>query len=97
MSKSASDRIRLGLTGSLLACGVLFSGAAEAKHGKMMQVELINMQRATMENGAKATVYVVKMDGHMMVAIPANHISDSLRRQLFRTPCKQNFGTGYCS
>ncbi|PNG25269.1 hypothetical protein [Methylocella silvestris] len=97
MAKSASDLISLGLTGALLACGVLFSGAAEAKPGKMMQVELIKMQRATMANGAKATVYIVKMDGHMMVAIPSNQISDSLRRQLFRTPCKQNFGTGYCS
>jgi hypothetical protein len=34
-------------------------------------------------DGKTATVYVVKMNGHVMVAIPEENIPDALHQQLF--------------
>jgi hypothetical protein len=71
------------ITAALVTAAVLFAATAEAKHGKMMQVELVKSQEVTMDGGKKATVYVVKMDGHVMVAIPEDSIPDALHQQIF--------------
>lgn len=72
------------ITAALVTAAVLFAvGAEAAKHGKMMRVEVMKSQEATMENGSKATVYIVKMNGHTMVAIPEEGIPDALHQQLF--------------
>jgi hypothetical protein len=71
------------ITAALVTAAVLLSATAEAKHGKMMKVEMIKSQEVTMDGGKKATVYVVKMDGHVMIAIPEDAIPDALHQQLF--------------
>lgn len=72
------------ITAALVTAAVLFSATADAKkHGKMMEVEMVKSQEVTMDGGKKATVYVVKMDGHVMVAIPEDAIPDALHQQLF--------------
>ena len=71
------------ITAALVTAAVLFAATAEAKHGKMMRVEMVKSQEVTMDGGKKATVYVVKMDGHVMVAIPEDAIPDALHQQLF--------------
>ncbi len=70
------------ITAALVTAAVLFAVTAEAKHGKMMQVEMVKSQDVTMD-GKTATVYVVKMNGHVMVAIPEENIPDALHQQLF--------------
>ncbi|PNG25272.1 hypothetical protein [Methylocella silvestris] len=82
MSIPTSTLMFRTLAGAALAAGVLFAGVAEAKT-RMMHVQLLKSQQATFENGSKATVYVVKMNGHTMVAIPAENIPDALHQQLF--------------
>ena len=64
--------------------GAALFAAAGAAEAKMMEVELVKQQEVTLADGAKATVYVVKMDGHMMVALPADKIPDGLHQQLFK-------------
>jgi hypothetical protein len=72
------------ITAALVTVAVLFAvAAAEAKHGKMMKVEMVKSQEVSMEGGKKATVYVVKMNGHTMIAIPEESIPDALHQQLF--------------
>lgn len=71
------------ITAALVTAAVLFALAAEARHGKMMKVEMVKSQEVTMADGSKATVYVVKMEGHTMVAIPEDKIPDALHQQLF--------------
>lgn len=68
------------MTAVLVTAATLFAVAAEAK--KMMQVEMVKSQEVTMD-GKKATVYVVKMNGHTMIAIPEENIPDALHQQLF--------------
>jgi hypothetical protein len=71
------------ITAALVTAAVLFAVTAEAKHGKMIRVEMLKSQEVTMAGGEKATVYIVKMDGHTMVAIPEDKIPDALHQQLF--------------
>jgi hypothetical protein len=59
----------------------MFAFAAEAK---MMEVEMLKSQEVTLADGTKTTVYVVKMDGHTMVALPEDKIPDALHQQLFK-------------
>jgi hypothetical protein len=68
-------------TAALIAAGVIF--AAGASEAKTMQVDLIKSQEVTTADGSKATVYVVKMHGHTMVAIPEDKIPDALHQQIF--------------
>lgn len=70
------------LTAALVTAAVLFAATAEAKK-HMMEVEMVKSQEVTMTDGSKATVYVVKMNGHTMVAIPEDKIPDALHQQLF--------------
>lgn len=84
------------IAAALLAATFLFTAAAEANHRKMMQMEFVKSQEVTMAHGSKATVYVVKMNGHMMVVVPSEKIGDPLYQQLFRHSCSQDYGTGYC-
>jgi hypothetical protein len=72
------------ITAALITAAVLFAATAEAKHGKMMKVEMVKSQEVTMEGGKSATVYVVKMNGHTMIAIPEESIPDALHQQLFK-------------
>ncbi|PNG26627.1 hypothetical protein CR492_07460 [Methylocella silvestris] len=67
---------------AFLGATLLF--AASAVEAKMMKVELVKQQEVTLADGKKVTVYVVKMDGHMMVAMPESSIPDALHQQLFK-------------
>ena len=60
------------IAAAIAATAFLFAATAEAKHGKMMTVEMIRTQDVTLPDGKKATVYVVKMNGHMMIGIPSD-------------------------
>ena len=71
------------ITAALLTAAVFYAATAEAKHGKTMQVEMVKSQEATMADGSTATVYVIKMNGHTIVAIPEDKIPDALHQQLF--------------
>ncbi|ACK50576.1 hypothetical protein Msil_1628 [Methylocella silvestris BL2] len=66
------------------AFGAALFFAAGAVEAKMMQVELVKQQEVTLADGKKATVYVVKMNGHTMVAMPESTIPDALHQQLFK-------------
>ena len=66
---------------AFVGAAALFAVAAEAK---MMEVEMLKSQEVTLADGTKTTVYVVKMDGHMMVAFPEDRIPDALHQQLFK-------------
>ncbi len=96
-SQSNGSFIKKRLVASaLLASSLLLTATAEATHRKMMQMEVVKSQQVTMEHGSKAIVHVVKMNGHLMVVIPRERIPDPLYQQLFRHPCTQDYGTGYC-
>jgi hypothetical protein len=69
------------IVAAFIGAAALFAIAAEAK---MMEVEMLKSQEVTLADGRKTTVYVVKMDGHMMVAFPENMIPDALHQQLFK-------------
>jgi len=72
------------ITAVLVTAAVLFAATAEAKHGKMMRVQLMKTQEVTMADGTKTTAYVVEMNGGgTVVAIPADKISADLHKQLF--------------
>ncbi len=49
------------ITAALAITAILFAASAEAKHGKMIKVEMVKSQEVTMEGGKSGTVYVVKM------------------------------------
>ncbi len=70
------------ISAAVVVAAIVFAVAADAK-GKMMSVEMVKSQEVTMAEGVKATVYVVKMNGHTMVAIPEDKIPDALHQQLF--------------
>lgn len=72
------------ITAALATAAILFAASAEAKKGghHMMMVEMMKKQDVTID-GKTATVFVVKMNGHMMVAIPEENIPDALHQQLF--------------
>ncbi|MEJ0096423.1 MAG: hypothetical protein WDN46_24350 [Methylocella sp.] len=72
------------ITAALAITAILFAASAEAKHGKMIKVEMVKSQEVTMEGGKSGTVYVVKMNGHTMIAIPEESIPDALHQQLFK-------------
>lgn len=57
------------IAAAFAAAALLFTANAEAKHGKMMMVEMIKSQEVTLPDGKKAMAYVVKMNGEMMVGI----------------------------
>ena len=63
---------------------LLFAAGAQAKyhHGSRTCVEVLKAKGVMMDKG-KAHVFVVNMNGHMMVAIPAEMIPDPLHQQLF--------------
>ncbi|WP_374310000.1 hypothetical protein [Methylocella sp.] len=63
--------------------GAALSCAAAGAQAKMMEVDVMKTQEVTFPDGTKGTVYVVKMNGHMMVALPDDKTPDVLRQQLF--------------
>ena len=79
MSKSFLKNLAFAVA----ATGLLAAGEAAARP-QMMQVRLLKSQTATFPDGSSATVYVVRMNGHTMVAIPEANISDPLHQQIFR-------------
>jgi hypothetical protein len=73
------------LTATISALAVLmFAAGAQARshHGGKTCVEILKSKDVMMDKG-KAHVFVVNMNGHEMVAIPADMIPDPLHQQLF--------------
>ena len=60
-----------------------FAASAQARHRSGATcVQVLKSKDVTMEKG-RAHVFVVNMNGHMMVAIPADMVPDPLHQQLF--------------
>jgi len=79
------------LKATLAACALAFAfaatnanAAAMHHHHHRMMVEMMDHTTATLNDGTKLDVDVVKMNGHMMVAIPADELPDYLHQQIFR-------------
>ncbi|MEW6438696.1 MAG: hypothetical protein AB1508_16180 [Pseudomonadota bacterium] len=69
---------------TFLACIIFTPIAAYAKHRHhFVSVEMIRDATATMKDGTRLRVTVVKMNGHMMAAIPMNDLPDYLHQQIF--------------
>jgi len=68
------------ITAAVVTVVALFAVAARAETAKM-----IKSLEITMADGTKATVYVfeTKNGGGQLVAIPAEKISEDMRRRLF--------------
>jgi hypothetical protein len=60
------------------------AAAMHHHHHHRMSVEMMGHTTATLNDGTKLDVDIVKMDGHMMVAIPADELPDYLHQQIFR-------------
>lgn len=66
-----------------LAATILAPVAAYAKHHHhFARVEVMRNTTATMKDGTKLHVQVIKMNGHMMVAIPMHDLPDYLELQI---------------
>jgi hypothetical protein len=52
-------------------------------HHHFVSVEMMRAATATMTDGTKLHVEIVKMNGHTMVAIPMDDLPDYLHQQLF--------------
>ena len=69
---------------TFLVAAVLTPIAAYAKHHHhFVSVEMMRNTMATMKDGTKLHVQVIKMNGHMMVVIPMADLPDYLRQQIF--------------
>lgn len=72
------------ITAALMTGVVLLATAADAKHGKMMRVEMMKMQEVTMADGTKTKVFFVTMNGGAtVIAFPADKLPADLHKQLF--------------
>jgi hypothetical protein len=60
------------------------SAGAATRHHHHMSVEMMGHTTATLNDGTKLDVDIVKMNGHMMIAIPAEELPDYLHQQIFR-------------
>jgi hypothetical protein len=78
--------IKATLAAGSLALALFASSNANAAmhHHHSMTVEMMGHTTATLNDGTKLDVDIVKMDGHMMVAIPANELPDYLHQQIFK-------------
>ncbi|WP_395667155.1 hypothetical protein [Methylocella sp.] len=74
--------LKQALFAAVLGAAVSCGAVAQAK---MMEVDVVKSQEVTFADGTKGTVYLVKMDGHMMVALPEGKMPDALHQQLFRS------------
>ncbi len=79
--KNKSTKLAL----AALSVGILlFPLAAYAKHHhRFVSVEMYHSSMATMKDGTKLHVQVIKMNGRMMIAIPMADLPDYLRQQIF--------------
>ena len=59
------------------------ANAAMHHHHHRMSVEMMGHTTATLNDGTKLNVDIVKMNGHVMVAIPADELPDYLHQQIF--------------
>ncbi len=79
-----NHHVRKAALAACLAITVLAPVAAYAKHHHYFaRVEVMRSTIATMKDGTRLHVQVVKMNGHMMVAIPMHDLPDYLRQQIF--------------
>jgi hypothetical protein len=65
--------------------GVLFTplAAHPRHHHHFVSVDVMRATTATMTDGTKLHVQIVKMNGHTMVAIPMGDLPDYLHQQIF--------------
>jgi hypothetical protein len=57
--------------------------ASPRHHHHFVSVDLMRATTATMTDGTKLHVQIVKMNGRMMVAIPVGDLPDYLHQQIF--------------
>ncbi|HEY0144780.1 MAG: hypothetical protein WDN29_05740 [Methylovirgula sp.] len=78
--------VKATIAASSLALAFFASTGANAAmhhHHHRMSVEMMGHTTATLNDGTKLDVDIVKMNGHMMVAIPADELPDYLHQQIF--------------
>jgi EAL domain-containing protein (putative c-di-GMP-specific phosphodiesterase class I) len=68
---------------ALFASSNANAAMAMSHHHHRTSVEMMGHTTATLNDGTKLDVDIVKMDGHMMVAIPADELPDYLHQQIF--------------
>jgi len=69
---------------SFLGCILFTPLAAHARrHHHFVSVEFMRSAMATMKDGTRLHVQIVKMNGHTMVAIPMAELPDYLHQQIF--------------
>ena len=80
----------MNVKATLAACSLVFAlaatgaDAASMHHHHHVMVDMMGHTTAMLKDGTKLDVDVVKMNGHMMVAIPADELPDYLHQQIFR-------------
>ncbi len=74
--------IKATIAAGSLAFALFASTNANAamRHHHRVSVEMMGHTTATLNDGTKLNVDIVKMDGHMMVAIPADELPDYLHQ-----------------
>ncbi len=85
LMQKAMKKFVLAIGIPVVAMFFLATGA-EAKyhhrHGKMMMVEILHSKQMHMKKGM-AKVFLVNMNGHKMIAIPAEMAPDDLTKGLY--------------
>lgn len=81
---SAATALTLLVATSASAAEDHMAGHHMMAHHHMMTVEMMGHTTATMNDGTKLNVDIVKMNGHMMVMIPEGDLPDYLHQQIFK-------------
>jgi hypothetical protein len=79
-------KTKIAAISAAAAVALLVASSADAAHHHhhMMKVEMMGHTTATMNDGTKLDVDIVKVNGHMMVMIPAEELPDYLHQQIFK-------------
>jgi hypothetical protein len=85
MSKNFLSKNFQRFAAASFLASILFTPlAAYAKHHhRFVSVEVMRSTMATMKDGTRLHVQIVRMNGRMMVAIPMSDLPDYLRQQIF--------------
>ncbi len=88
MKRKNTVNVKATIAAGSLALALFASTGANAAamhhHRHRMSVEMMGHTTATLNDGTKLNVDIVKMNGHMMVAIPADELPDYLHQQIFQ-------------
>ncbi len=75
---------RITAISAAAALVLLAASGANAAHHHMASVEMMGHTTATLNDGTKLNVDIVKRGGHMMIMIPEGDLPDYLHQQIFK-------------